>query len=127
MQCTAKAHESKEMTKDQSISLKSSNDDRDQTSMKHTRYRRVPELTDLTCIGLVISEEFNKVIPISMESSRETYTVDDVIYHRWQLPWVPASAITTHKVQGFTTHDGVVFQAYLNPPSFARGLDVNQL
>jgi hypothetical protein len=43
-------------------------------------------------------------------------------YYRWQLPLIPAAALNTHKVQGLTCPNGIIYQPSENLP-FARGLE----
>ena len=66
---------------------------------------------------------YEKVIPITFMSSRETYAVNNNIFHRWQMPLTPAAAITVHKAQGFTAIYGIVYSPTKTDRPFARGLE----
>ena len=66
-----------------------------------------------------------KVVPITLQCNKyETFKVGGTKYFRWQMPFIPAFALNTHKVQGLTGHDGVVYKP--TPPQetpFARSLE----
>ena len=56
-------------------------------------------------------------------SSRETYTANNNIFYRWQMPLTPAAAITVHKAQGLTAKFGIVYCPTNKVKSFTRGLE----
>mmetsp|Transcript_16691 Transcript_16691/g.28000 ORF Transcript_16691/g.28000 Transcript_16691/m.28000 type:complete len:952 (-) Transcript_16691:144-2999(-) len=66
------------------------------------------------------------VVPFVEEASRNTFLQRN--YHRWMLPLTPAAAITTHKAQSCTAHNGVVLEPTApNRMPFARSLEYIQL
>ena len=68
------------------------------------------------------NDVIKKTVPITMQPSRETFKVNNINYYRWQLPLAPAAAITTHKSQGITAKDGVVYKPSAHKPH-TRGLE----
>ena len=49
--------------------------------------------------------------------------IDNVKYYRWQLPLIPATALNTHKVQGLTAENGIVYKPTYNGRHWARALE----
>ena len=70
-------------------------------------------------------EGIEKVVPITMQRNKyETFKAGGAKYYRWQMPFIPAFALNTHKVQGLTAHDGVVYKpTALHEKPFARSLE----
>ena len=87
------------------------------------------EFPSMKVDGITFDENdiIKKTVPISfVESQNEPYKVDTVYYKRWQLPLVPAAAVTAHKSQGVTAKDGVIYKPTdlsKNNRPFARGLE----
>ena len=74
-------------------------------------------------IGMSISSTMSNVIPFG-EMCDEFVKYKNK-YHRWQLPLRPASATTTHKMQGSTVHGNCVTLAtdISKRFPFTRGID----
>ena len=66
-----------------------------------------------------------KVVPITLQRNKyETFKAGGAKYFRWQMPFIPAFALNTHKVQGLTAHDGVVYKPTpSNQSPFTRSLE----
>ena len=64
----------------------------------------------------------NNIIPITLQQTQEAIKVENIRYYRWQLPLTPAAAITTHKAQGYTARNGIIYSPSKKKP-FCRGLE----
>ena len=75
--------------------------------------------------GTVIDgEKYNKVIPITIEKDEyHRLRIGNITYYRWQLPLIPAAALNTHKVQGMTADNGIVYKPTYNRRPWARALE----
>lgn len=71
--------------------------------------------------GIPLYKNDPKVVPFTEISSNTTYKFMGYRYNRWQLPLALASAITTHRSQSLTAHNGAVIEPSNGAP-FARGL-----
>ena len=65
----------------------------------------------------------SKIIPLTLMQSTETLKANNVTYYRWQLPLLPAAAMTTHKAQGMTAKNDVVYAPTSGKRPFCRGLE----
>ena len=76
-------------------------------------------INDTAVVGI------EKVVPITLQRNKfETFKAGGTKYFRWQMPFIPAFALNTHKVQGLTAHDGVVYKPTpLQEKPFARSLE----
>ena len=69
-------------------------------------------------------KKFEKIIPITVAKDQyRRLKIDNVKYYRWQLPLIPAAALNTHKVQGLTAANGIVYKPTYNRRHWARALE----
>ena len=75
-------------------------------------------------INDTVIEGIEKVVPITIQQNKfETFKAKGNKYYRWQMPFIPAFALNTHKVQGLTADDGVVYKPTNDGKPFARSLE----
>ena len=74
---------------------------------------------------IINGKPYSNVIPVSyVGNMKQPIKVNDQKYYRWQLPLIPAAALNTHKVQGITAKNGIVFKPTAPDKfPFARGLE----
>ena len=67
---------------------------------------------------------YKNVIPVTMEKDEyHRLRIGNITYYRWQLPLIPAAALNTHKVQGFTAENGIVYKPTYGRRPWARALE----
>lgn len=71
--------------------------------------------------GVPLCPETPTVVPFTELQSSKSFKVNGQRFYRWQLPLALSFAITAHKAQSITAHDGAVFEPSLGAP-FARSL-----
>ena len=73
---------------------------------------------------VIDGKTYKKVIPIGFGKDEHfRLRVGNVNYHRWQLPLIPAAALNTHKIQGLTAENGIVYKPTYGRKPWARALE----
>ena len=73
---------------------------------------------------LIDGKIYKKVIPICVAKDEyHRLRVGNVLYYRWQLPFIPAAALNTHKVQGMSAENGIVYKPTYGRKPWARALE----
>ena len=73
---------------------------------------------------VIDGKKYSNVIPITMTKDEyHRLRVGNITYYRWQLPLTPAAALNTHKVQGITAENGIVYKPTYDRKPWARALE----